>query len=111
MKKTGREMLASPEFQQLVSRKWTVSVVLTVLLFVLYYGYILLVAYNKPYMGQALTEGGVTTRGIVFGIGVIVGAWVLTFGYVMWANQSYDHEVDRLKSQLGPDDGSRRSAG
>ena len=41
-------MLASPEFRQLVARRWRVSLLLTAALFVLYYGYILLIALNKP---------------------------------------------------------------
>ncbi len=100
MRKSGRDMLDSPEFRKLVSTKWATSVILTVVLFVLYYGYILLVAYRKDYLSQPLSEGGVTTVGIVMGVTVILGAWVLTAIYVVWANRSYDPEVQRLKDKL-----------
>lgn len=110
MKKTGTEMLASPEFKQLVVRKWTMSIILTALLFVLYYGYILLVAWDKPFLASPVVAGGVTTRGILLGVGVIVGAWVLTAYYVMWANRVYDVEVERLKGELAHVPEAKRAA-
>jgi len=100
MKKSGREMLESADFKRLVSMKWTASVLLTAALFVMYYGYILLVAYNKPMLGGAMFEGGTATVGIVLGVLVILGAWVLTAVYVIWANRSYDVEVARLKEKF-----------
>jgi uncharacterized membrane protein (DUF485 family) len=98
MQKTTHEMLASPEFKRLVRNKWAVSSVLTLCLFGLYYGFILLIAYNKPFMGQKL--GAATTLGIPLGVGVIVLAWVLTMIYVAWANSSHDTEVSRLRDKV-----------
>jgi uncharacterized membrane protein (DUF485 family) len=100
MKRSGHELLASPEFKRLVRRKWAVSILLTVLLFAMYYGYILLVAWDKPSLAKPVLAGGVTTRGILLGVGVILGAWVLTAIYVVWANRVYDSAVAELKSQL-----------
>ncbi len=98
MSKTTHEMLESPEFKKMVSTRWTVSIVLTLLLFVVYYGYILLVAYDKPLLATKIGE--VTTLGIPFGVGVIIAAWILTAIYVVWANGKYDPEVRRLKDQV-----------
>ena len=98
MQKTAHEMLQSQEFKSMVAKRWTVSIVLTALLFVLYYGYILLVAYDKPLLARKIGE--VTTLGIPIGVGVIVGAWVLTATYVVWANKVHDTEVKRLKDQV-----------
>ena len=98
MRKSAHEMLASPEFKRLVSKRWTISIVLTIALFVIYYGYILLIAYNKAYMAEKIGE--VTTRGIPFGVAVIVLSWILTAAYVIWANSVYDAEVTRLKDDI-----------
>lgn len=92
-------MLDSAEFRRLVSRRWRVSLVLTFCLFVLYYGYILLVATNKSLLSQRLGDGA-TTVGILLGAGVIVGAWVLTAAYVVWANRHHDGEVARLRQMM-----------
>jgi uncharacterized membrane protein (DUF485 family) len=97
MRKSAHDMLASPEFRNLVSRRWTVSVVLLVLLFLTYYGYVLLIAYNKPLI--AMRIGEVTTLGIPLGVAVIVVSWVLTAAYVWWANRAHDPEVRRLRDK------------
>jgi uncharacterized membrane protein (DUF485 family) len=96
--KTTRELLDSPEFRHLVVRRWRVSLVLTACLFVLYYGYILLVATNKSLLSRRIGE--VTTIGIPLGAAVILGAWALTGVYVLWANRAYDAEVSRLRGQI-----------
>jgi len=90
-----RELLDSPEFHRLVAKRLRVSLVLTACLFVLYYGYILLIATDKAFLARRIGE--VTTLGIPIGAGVIVGAWVLTAVYVAWANRAYDTEVARLR--------------
>ncbi len=100
MRKTAREMLGSEEFKLLVARRWRLSIVLTACLFVLYYGYIVLIAVDKSFMARKI--GAVTTLGIPLGVAVIVLSWVLTAIYVVWANTSYDAEVNRLKGQLKP---------
>jgi len=96
--KSAHEMLESPAFKRLVRYRWMVSVGLTLLLFVLYYGYILLIGYNKPFMTTKIGE--FTTLGIPIGVGVIVLSWIMTVIYVIWANKVYDVEVKNLKSQL-----------
>jgi uncharacterized membrane protein (DUF485 family) len=92
-------MLDSREFRHLVTRRWIVSTTLTVVLFVVYYGYVLLVAANKPLLARRIGDGA-TTLGIVVGVGVIVASWVLTAIYVVWANRVYDAEVRRLRAQV-----------
>jgi uncharacterized membrane protein (DUF485 family) len=98
MKQTTRQMLDSPEFKRIAARRWTVSIVLIVALFVIYYGYILLVAVDKPFMGRKIGE--VTTLGIPLAVAVIVLAWVLTAIYVMWANSVHDPGVGDLKRKV-----------
>jgi len=92
------EMLQSKEFRGLVRRKWIVSVVLTACLFALYYGYILLIAFDKTFLARRIGEH--TTLGIPLGAGVIVLSWVLTAAYVLWANRSHDASVEKLKDQV-----------
>lgn len=92
------KLLASPEFRGLVTRRWRVSLMLTAALFVLYYGYILLIALNKPFVSIRL--GGTTPIGIPLGAAVIVGSWALTAIYIVWANRHYDGEVTRLRERL-----------
>ena len=93
MADTKAQLTASPEFHQLVARRWRVSLVLTALLFVLYYGYIMLIADEQARCSSQRDRRASTTLGIPLGAAVIVGAWVLTAVYVVWANRHYDPEV------------------
>lgn len=94
---TKRQLLDSPAFHHLVSRRWRVSLLLTVCLFTLYYGYILLIAVNKPLL--AWRPRGGTPIGIPMGAVVIVGSWALTAVYIWWANRFYDAEAARLRGE------------
>ena len=90
-----QQLLDSADFRHLVARRWRVSLALTLCLFVLYYGYVLLIALNRSIV--TLRLGGTVPLGIPLGAAVIVGAWVLTALYVVWANRRYDPEVARLR--------------
>ena len=94
----SRALLESAEFRRLVSGRWKISLILTALLFVVYYGYILLIAFNRSFVSRRI--GAATTLGIPLGAAVILGAWVLTAAYVIWANRHYDKEVTRLRESL-----------
>lgn len=96
--KTVHEVINSHDFKVLVAKRWSVSMVLLAALFITYYGFILLIAENREWMSQKIGE--TTTLAIPLGVGVIVIAFVLTAIYVVWANASYDPEVERLKGQL-----------
>lgn len=85
----------------MLARRWRVSLVLSALLFILYYGYIVLIALNPELLSIRIGEA--TTLGIPLGAAVIVGAWALTAAYVIWANRRYDPEVDRLRRRLQAD--------
>jgi uncharacterized membrane protein (DUF485 family) len=98
-----RRVLDSPDFRRLVTRRWTISLLLTAALFVAYYGFILLVALDKELLARKI--GAVTTLGIPLAVAVIVVAWALTALYVAWANRGYDRAVDELKRRHAAEEG------
>lgn len=55
---------------------------LTFVLFVVYYGFILLVATNKPLLSMRVGDG---IASIVPGMMVILLSWVITAAYAIWA--------------------------
>ncbi len=99
-KKTAHEILEDPDFKALVSKKNTISIILTVLELVLYFGFVGLIAYNKPFLAQKLNEGGSTTIGIPIAVMTIVISWILTMVYIFWANSSYDSDVKNVKDKI-----------
>ena len=83
------------DLRALARRRWRVALSLTALMMVVYFGFILLIAFQRPLMGRLLTQG--LSLGILLGALVIVAAWILTLIYVRWANQSYDPELKRIR--------------
>ena len=59
--------------------------ILSAIMLVIYLGFILLVAYAKPFLGTTLVPG--LSWGILLGALVIVAAWLLTFIYVLASNK------------------------
>jgi uncharacterized membrane protein (DUF485 family) len=78
----------SDKLERLARRRLTIAVVLTAVMVVAYFGFILLVAYAKDVAGTLI--GDDVSVGIVLGAAVIVLAPVLTGIYVWWANRHYD---------------------
>jgi uncharacterized membrane protein (DUF485 family) len=75
--------------------RWRVAVSLTVAMMAAYFGFVLLVAFNKPLLGRLLAPG--LSVGMLLGASVIVVAWVLTWVYVRWANRHYDAALAGLR--------------
>lgn len=98
MGRTAREIVQSDRFKALMRKRWGVSIILTALLFLIYYGYIMVVAFGKGYLAEKV--GVYTNNGIILGVLVIVLSWALTGVYVIWANNYYDKEVDAIKKEL-----------
>ena len=87
---------AHPSYQALKARRTSFGWSLTAAMMVVYYGFILLVAFNKPFLASRLGEG-VITYAMPIGFGVIVFTVVITAIYVRRANSEYDD----LTGQIG----------
>ena len=84
--------------RKVVARRWRVGAVLTAVMMAAYFGFILLVAFAKPFVGTLLADGQVSV-GIVIGASVIVLAPLLTAIYVRWANRRYDPAIAALRGK------------
>lgn len=80
---------ANPRYQELRRKRNGFGWALTLAMLVVYYGYIALIAFNKPFLSQPLGTG-VTTIGVPIGMAVIVFTIVITGIYVRRANSEYD---------------------
>jgi len=79
----------NPKFQELVRKKSSLSWLLSVVMLVIYYGFILVIAFSPATLAQSLS-GGVTTIGIPIGIMIILSVFVITGIYVRRANTEFD---------------------
>ena len=89
----------NPRFQELVRRRSSFAWTLAIIMLVIYYGFILLVAYGKGFLGTRL-GAGVTTIGIPLALGVIIMAFVLTAIYVQRANGEFDEMTNELTREF-----------
>ncbi len=79
----------NPKYQELKRKRSSFGWWLTLLMMVVYYGYIALIAWNKPFLAQPL-GAGVTTLGVPIGMGVIIFTIIITGIYVRRANGEFD---------------------
>ena len=84
-----------PNYQALRAKRTRFGWTLTALMMIVYYGFILLVAFDKPLLSQRLGDG-VMTLGIPLGFGVIVFTVVITAFYVRRANAEFDTLSDAV---------------
>ncbi|GLT23679.1 membrane protein [Zoogloea oryzae] len=91
----GDRIRANPKYQELVSKRNSYGWIMTALMMIVYYGYILLVAFNKEFLAQK-TGAGVMSVGIPIGVGVILFTIIITGIYIRRANT----EFDDLKAQV-----------
>lgn len=81
--------------EALAAARSRIAIAVTVAMTVIYVGFILLVAFDKAWLGSLVAPG--LSLGIVLGALVILFAWVLNVAYVRWANTHYDHRVVSIR--------------
>lgn len=84
-----QKVLNDPRYNELRRKRSAYGWWLTLAMMVVYYGFILLVAFDKEFLAQRLGSG-VMTLGIPVGFGVIVFTVVITAIYVTRANSEFD---------------------
>lgn len=91
---------ADPRYRRLVTSRNRLSIVLTAILCLAYFGFLALIAFDKPLLAAPI-GAGVTSLGIVLGLAMIATAIVLTGIYVAHANRDFDPIIDALKAEAG----------
>jgi uncharacterized membrane protein (DUF485 family) len=83
------------DLRALDAARWRIAIALTAAMMVLYFGFVLLIAFDKPLLTTIVMPG--LSLGILLGALVIVAAWVLIWIYVRWANRHYDAAVAAIR--------------
>ncbi|MDR1063304.1 MAG: DUF485 domain-containing protein [Azoarcus sp.] len=94
--KLSVRIMGNSDYQALVRERNAFGWWLTLLLCVMYYGFILLVAFDKPLLATPLGEGMATSLGIPVGFGIILLAAIMTGIYVHRANTRYDAAIRKI---------------
>ena len=94
-----QQVMRDPAFHELESRRNRLGWTLTAITLVIYFGFILLVAFSPATLATPL--GGMTmTLGLPIGVGIIVASIVMTGIYVWRANSVFDGLIGRIKGNL-----------
>jgi len=88
-------------YQDLVTKRSSFGWKLAILMLVVYYAFILTIAFSPEILGKSL--GGVTTIGIPVGIIIIVFAFILTGVYTKRANTEFDDLARKIKDDIKGD--------
>jgi uncharacterized membrane protein (DUF485 family) len=90
--KPGR---AEQTLEELAARRFRVAIALTAAMLVVYFAFILLIAFDKELLARKVTDG--LSLGILLGVIVVLATWVLTWVYVGWVNRRYEPGIRRLR--------------
>ena len=81
---------ANPKFHEFIAMRSRYSIIMAIVSAAAYYGFILLVAYNKEFLAVKMGAGMTMSVGVPIGVGVIVFTILLTWIYVRRANTEFD---------------------
>lgn len=93
----------NPKFQELVTKRSRFGWQLSLVMLVVYFSFILTIAFAPQVLGMRLGEG-VITLGLPVGIGIIFLAFVLTGIYVKRANDEFDSLTEAIKEDARLDE-------
>ena len=90
-----QRVVSNPKYQELKSKRSSFGWWLTLSMMVVYYGFILLVAYDKPLLATKI-GAGIITLGMPLGIGVLLFTIIITNLYVRRANSEFDDLTQQI---------------
>jgi len=86
----------NPKFLQFVRTRNNYSIILSIMMMIVYFGYIGLIAFDKSFLAIKMSAGSVTSIGIPMGIGVLIFTIIITAIYVRRANTEFDAAKDEI---------------
>ncbi|MYM65236.1 DUF485 domain-containing protein [Pseudoduganella sp. FT55W] len=96
-----QQIKRDPSYHKLVKSRSRFGWALTALMMLVYYGYILLIAFDKEFLATK-TGDGVMTWGMPIGLFVIVFTVLITGVYVRRANNQYDQLTQAIHDKVKP---------
>ena len=94
---------SNPDYQELVTKRSGFAIKLSIAMLVVYFTFILTIAFNPSALGTPLSSDSVTTIGIPIGIAIIIFAFVLTGIYTKRANGEFDDLNNKIKQSIKED--------
>ena len=90
---------ANPNYQQLVKKRTSFAIKLGLFVLVMYYAYILTIAFNPSILGMK-TGDGVMTIAYPIGVAIIVISFLTTLIYVRRANGEFEDLIEKVREDV-----------
>ena len=90
----------NPKYTELVSKRSSFAAKLAIFMLAVYYGFILLIAFDKEFFATKLSAEGVMTIGWPIGAGIILIAFLTTLIYVVRANGEFEDLEMSIKNDV-----------
>ena len=81
---------SNPKFAELVSKRTRFAIILSLVVLVPYYSFMMVTAFNPGMLATPLSEGSIMTWGWPIAALMVVGGWLLTGVYISRANGEFD---------------------
>ena len=89
-----------PSYKRLLARRTGFGWILTGCMLAAYFGFIALVAFDKPFLARPFA-GGAMSLGIPVGLGLVVFTILITWFYVRRANGEFDQLTQQVRDEAG----------
>lgn len=90
----------NPKYQELVSKKNSLGIKLGIFVLVMFYAYILTIAFNKEVLGAKMFDGGLTTIAFPIALAILVISFLTTLIYVRKANGEFEDLNNEIKEDV-----------
>ena len=92
---------SNPKFAEMVGKRTRFAVILSIVVLVPYYTFMMITAFNPALLAQPLSEGSVLTVGWPLAALLVVGGWLLTGIYIRRANGEFDELNQQILKEAG----------
>ena len=87
---------SNPKFAEMVGKRTRFAIILSIIVLVPYYAFMMITAFRPALLAQPISEGSIITIGWPIGVLLVVGSWITTGIYISRANG----EFDRLNEEV-----------
>jgi uncharacterized membrane protein (DUF485 family) len=94
-----KKIKSNPKYQELVTKRNSFSLKLSIFVLAMFYGYVLVIAFNKEILATKIGEG-VMTVAFPIGAAIIIISFITTLIYVARANSEFEDLEMSIKNDV-----------
>ena len=90
---------SNPKYKELISKRNSLGIKLGIFVIVMFYAYILVIAFNKELLATKIGDG-VTTIAFPIALAILVISFITTLIYVRRANGEFEDLTNEIKKDV-----------